>query len=84
MYYCINMLHTLRHLYSEEEQIELMESVFDRQLHVHLHVMVMQHKDDENYLCKVSDAPATGNPFVGGSACSTAPGALALIQPGSP
>ena len=55
------MLHTLPHLYTEEKWVELMESVLDQQLHMHFHVMVMQHEDDGDYLCKVSNVLATGN-----------------------
>ena len=44
--------------------------------------MVMQHRDDSDYICKMTDAvPTSRNPFV---ASTTVPGVLNLIPVGSP
>ena len=41
MYYCMNTLHMLPHLYTKDEKVELMKVVFEQQMNVHSHVMVM-------------------------------------------
>ena len=41
MYYCTNTLNTLPHLYTKDEKVELMEAVFEQQMNVHSHVMVI-------------------------------------------
>ena len=52
MYYCTNTLHTLPHLYTADEKVELMEAVFEQQTNVHSNVLVMEHKDDGDYISK--------------------------------
>ena len=49
-YYTTNTLNLLPHLYTDEERVELMESVFEQQTHAHSHVMVMHHQTDGHYL----------------------------------
>ena len=41
MYYCMNMLHTLPQLYTEDGKVELIEAVFEQQTNLHSHIMVM-------------------------------------------
>ena len=58
LYCTTNTLNLLPHLYTDKKIVELMESIFDQQTHVHSHVMVMHHQTDGDYLFSVADAEA--------------------------
>lgn len=56
IFFTTQALQTVPDQYTEDERIEMMESVVESQSKLKNHLFVMQHRDDGEYLCSVCDA----------------------------
>ena len=61
----------LPHLFKEEEWVELMALVSEEKGKLQSHCLVLQHREDGDYICSVMDGVAVGPPIAPSSPTAT-------------